>query len=144
MAEKPVTFHNAAYFLLLVFLAGCGNGKLTTQPVSGKVSFNRKPLTHGTVILQPDVGPVAQGEIQKDGSFRLSSYQPNDGAVIGRHRVTVVSRGKPRNGPVGEPLPGKLLIPEKYTNAETSGIDVDIKPSDNKPLLVELTGPAPK
>lgn len=130
--------------LLLVCIAGCGPKQFSTAPVEGRVLYNGRPLDHGTVMLQPDVGPLAKGQIQADGSFRLSSYRENDGALVGKHCVTVICRDKPDKALGGEAAPGKLLIPERYINTATSGIEVTIKPSDNEPLLIELTGPAPK
>lgn len=131
----------------LAFLSGCGPKPLPTKPVHGMVMFNGKPLDHGAVVLQPDVGPLAKGRIQSDGSFRLSSYKPNDGAVIGRHQVQIVCREefpKSKTSAGGEVSFGRSLIPEKYADFLTSGMTVEIKPSGDDPLLLDLTGSAPK
>lgn len=115
-------------------------------PVKGKVLYNGQPLPFGAVTFQPDKGQPAVGDLTADGSFTLSSYGPDDGAVPGRHLVSVVCYENMRPGKQkqGDSL-GKLLIPLKYTRLGSSGLSVEIKddaggqPQD---VVLELTGPA--
>ena len=72
--------------LTLVILAGCNRGPKMT-PVTGKVIYNGRPLEFGVVMFQPPSGQPAQGEIQPDGTFILSTYRLNDGVVLGKHKV---------------------------------------------------------
>mgnify|MGYP007073286773 CR=1 FL=1 len=115
-------------------------------PVSGRVLYNGEPLQFGTVMFQPAVGQAAVGEIQPDGSFTLSTYEPGDGAVPGAHKVCVRCYEGQRPGAGlkqtgGEVTLGALLIPRKYTRFGTSGLAVDIVDGDNPPLDFDLTGP---
>lgn len=73
-------------------LLGCNSGRLKTYPVEGKVVFaNGTPVKVGTVETKSvQHGVQATGSIGLDGSFTLSTYQPNDGAVAGEHRCVVV------------------------------------------------------
>src|SRR2546422_3666840 len=71
--------------LLLFGLSGCGKGP---YPVQGKVEFKGeeeiKPLVGGRVVFEPmdpDMRTSSQGEIQADGTFRLSTFGANDGAM---------------------------------------------------------------
>src|SRR6476469_2683029 len=67
--------------LMLVVLAGCNRGPKMTS-VTGKVIYNGHPLEFGVVMFQPPSGQPAQGQIQPDGTFTLSTYRLNDGAVV--------------------------------------------------------------
>jgi hypothetical protein len=112
-------------------------------PVSGKVVYNGEPLPFGTVMFQPEQGQAAQGEIQPDGTFQLSTYGPNDGAVPGHHKVSVrcFSTQKPGADGGDAGAPGRLLIPQQYTRFGMSGLSADVKPGSTEPVVLELKGP---
>lgn len=123
-------------------LAGCG-GKHEVVPVEGKVTYNGTPLRFGSVAFQPEIGPRASGDIQPDGTFRLSTYGQFDGAIPGKHRVSVVcaehqdpAAAKKNVDPEG--TFGRPLIPEKYYFPETSGLEVEVK-DQNAPFVFSLT-----
>ncbi len=82
--------------LVLTFV-GCGGGgdQLPTAQVSGKVTFDGKPVTGGTLTFLPQAsagnptpGKPASGTIQSDGTYELGTYDTDDGAVIGRHTIS--------------------------------------------------------
>lgn len=116
-------------------------------PVNGKVLYNGQPLPYGAVMFQPEKGQPAVGDVAADGTFSLSSYGPNDGAVPGRHAVSVSCYEGHRPGGVpsqGEVSMGRLLVPLKYTRLGSSGLSVEIKDvADKQPqdVVLELTGP---
>ncbi|MEN6408071.1 MAG: hypothetical protein ABFC77_16575 [Thermoguttaceae bacterium] len=110
-------------------------------PATGKVLFNGKPLQFGLVMFVPDHGRPAEGEIQSDGTFQLTTYQKNDGAVIGHHRVAITCEKSSKSGEVEE-SPGPSLIPPKYSEYKTSGLEATVK-DKNEPFVFELTGKAP-
>ena len=111
-------------------------------PVSGKVLYNGKPMPYGYVLFQPEQGQPAEGEIQSDGSFQLSSYGPKDGAVPGRHKISVRCFSGQKAGAAQEgSSPGKLMIPQKYTRFGMSGLSAEIKAGANEPVVIELEGP---
>jgi hypothetical protein len=104
--------------------------------VEGKVVFpDGKPVTNGTIEFEPknpDLKDMkARGEIQPDGSYRLTTVTEGDGAVEGPHRVIVVV--STRNGPVIDP---------RYQAFDSSGLDVMVGPRQNHiPLRVEKPTP---
>jgi len=127
---------------LLAVIGGCGSDELPVAPVEGKVLYNGKPLEFGSVLFQPNVGPSGRGTIGPDGTFKLSTYGTEDGAVLGKHRIRIAcfeSQGPnaPPQDPNQEPTLGKSLIPRKYTNADTSGLEVEVKKT-NEPFVFEL------
>jgi hypothetical protein len=111
-------YSRMAWLGLLVFAAGCGSGM---GQVEGKVSFQGKPLTGAVVLFVPERGPAAAGTVKEDGSYRLLTRRPGDGAMIGRCKVAIFSPEPTR------PLP----ISKKYLDAETSGLLVEVKEGRN-------------
>lgn len=78
--------------LLVVVLAGCGDGRPERVKVSGKVLIDGKPIRHGIVQVLPKGQRAATGRIGEDGSFTLSCYEPEDGCIPGTHEVIVDGR----------------------------------------------------
>jgi len=79
----------------LVIVLGCGDqsGLPTRYPVSGKVTFKGEPVEKGTISFIPtqDSGRPATGEIT-NGNYSLTTATPNDGALPGSYKVTVISK----------------------------------------------------
>lgn len=79
-------------------LPGCGGAKFQVAPVSGTCLCNGEPIEAGLVIFEPipeaganmkESGRSASGMLQPDGSFVLSTFGNNDGAIVGRHKVLI-------------------------------------------------------
>ena len=136
-----------AIVLMATGVAGTGcKQSPRVVPVAGMVLYNDKPLPFGTIMFQPDRGQPASGEIQSDGSFKLSSYAHDDGAVPGRHIVSITcyegQRPSLTNADnAGETSLGKLLIPLKYTRTGSSGLFAQIEDAPNQSVEFKLTGP---
>jgi hypothetical protein len=131
-------------------LAGCGGPRL--GKVSGRVTFNGKPVPTGTIMFHPDAGPAAVGAIGPDGTYTLTTIKSGDGAVVGSHRVTIqataVGPGSladpksfeeemqlaQRQDPKAKVLvPGKVewIVPEKYSRPDTSDLTATVQPGSN-------------
>jgi hypothetical protein len=120
-------------------LGGCGDGSQPTYRAGGRVTFpDGKPLAGGRVEFAPvqsNLGPAARGQIQPDGSFQLSTYRPNDGAVEGEH-VALVVPPLPEGG-----LEGMKILPmpidSRFTQFDTSGLKctVSCDPAKNQFVL---------
>jgi hypothetical protein len=123
----------AATLLVVTLCVGCGDSGPTLAPVTGTVLLDGQPLATGHVITQPTAGRGATGPIQSDGTFTLSSGR-EQGALVGRHQVAVVAyEGGDSTSP--EATQGKLLVPERYIAAETSGLTIDVIDGENAPTL---------
>ena len=111
-----LVFRLACAGFVLLPLIGCDRSSTqgaATLPVKGTVTLNGKPLTKGHVIFEPDgAGKEATGDIQPDGSFVLTTYQKDDGAVIGNHRVSIMTTEK--------------KVPTKYGSVNTSKLEVEV------------------
>jgi hypothetical protein len=104
--------------LVLVSCPGCGAGAGAqvgpTVPVKGRVTYQGKPLTQGTITFEPvDTGREANGNIGPDGTFVLTTFKEGDGAVAGVHRVGVVGTGK-------------TVLPAKLRNPSSSTVEVEV------------------
>ena len=81
--------------IMILLFVGCGGGsdRPKLAPVAGVVMKAGKPLADVIVTfhLEGDAAPrLAMGKTDSAGKFRLTSYDTNDGAMIGTHVVTVV------------------------------------------------------
>ena len=92
------------FTLAILLLVVCGGGvdRLPTATVSATITLDGEPLKKGRVTFVPQDGSgrPATGITQSDGSFVLGTYDDDDGAILGWHRVAVVCqepRGLPPN-----------------------------------------------
>jgi hypothetical protein len=73
-----------------VVLIGCnGNG---TRQVRGVITLEGTPLAGATVLFMPegeDGCRPASGFTAPDGTFRLTTYKADDGALPGKYRVVI-------------------------------------------------------
>lgn len=135
--EAPVSLGRVGGVAAAVAFAavlGCGAGyELDTAPVSGVVTVDGEPLTGGTIYFTTGRGRGAGAKIQPDGSYELRTYRDGDGAAVGLNKVGVTAydnmalyyqqaAGESAGG--GRPRP---LIPPKYFDPETSGLEFDVK-----------------
>jgi hypothetical protein len=78
-----------ALAIAVVFLAGCGGPR--TYPASGRVTLaDGTPLADTWVMFRSADTPdhvSARGLTESDGSFKLTTYETNDGAVPGKHQA---------------------------------------------------------
>jgi hypothetical protein len=81
--------------MALAGVVGCGSGLPKTYPVKGKVVFKGdKPVTDGRIQFQSTADPQikALGDIDKDGSFSLTTYVGKKnvpGAPAGAYHVVI-------------------------------------------------------
>lgn len=110
-------------------------------PVAGKVLLDGAPVPLAHIAfhsLEPDPKRrswVADGLVEADGSFALSTYQAFDGAPAGDYAVTVTWR-VPAFDEAGKPGPNKL--PEKYAKAVTSELRAKVKSGEKNTFTFEL------
>ena len=143
--------NNAAFlFPFFLLLPGCGPGGPDLAPVTGVVMLDGSPVEGASVLFAPEAGGrPAEGGTDQQGHFALSTFEPGDGALVGRHKATVALYDLEYGGEVvGEdglsvPLPGnqireKWIVPKKYGSTDTSGLAFDVE-HGMEPLRIELT-----
>jgi hypothetical protein len=99
----------------------------------GKVLMDGQPARGATVVFHPTdvldkdvVYPT--GKVNMDGSFRLTSYDPLDGAHAGRYAVTVSWMEPPTVGDED----GKLLVNKRYLSPASSGLSAEVRAGANE------------
>lgn len=124
----------------VVLAGGCGSEtgpQRKLVPVAGKVSFNGKPLTQGTIsfVAAASDGISAAGEIDAAGRYQLSTHKPQDGAAPGAYKVRIESWVSPPRMDEKGTDPGKPAIPEKYFDVQKSGLTAEVKDESKPPEI---------
>ncbi len=136
----------------LFTLAGCGS-PANIAPATGVITMGGEPVAEAKVMFHPiDGGPRnSYGTTNSKGEFKVSTYGMNDGAIVGRHVVTITkvdtkdqvkfdANELAKTGYSGagyEKMMGpnaaknrekdlSYIIPAKYSSKDTSGIEVDV------------------
>jgi hypothetical protein len=120
------------HLLLIGSMIGCNRSPYDVAPVSGTVMLNDRPFPQGSVTFapiakgeSPNVGRPGVGRIQPDGSFRISTFATNDGAIVGEHWVTIINHDED-NMPDGIPEFARIQVPEKKVVAAGKDNQFDI------------------
>lgn len=117
---RPTSLQLTFAVLLLLACMGCDN-RPRRVPVAGQVLIDGQPLTTGFVRVIPEGARPATGAIGKDGRFRLTTFDGEDGCVLGTHRVEIIARQSLGYTTV------KWLTPQKYQDASTSELTVTVE-----------------
>ena len=119
-------------------IAGCSPKRPQVYPVHGEVFWEGKPAVGALVYLHPcndapsNETPAKQsrpmGRVKADGSFDVSTYGTNDGAPIGRYRISLVWTESIAPGSSEE----VDLIPPEYANPATAPLEpIEIRAEKN-------------
>ena len=118
---------------------GCGSPKgVTVAKVRGTITYRGKPAAKASISFIPEkAGTVpALATTDDTGAYALSTYGVSDGAPVGPCRVAISLTGA--SPPLPEHLakaeaaaetmrmPGKPLIPKKYSSPDSSGLKADV------------------
>jgi hypothetical protein len=116
--------------------------RLPVYPVRGQVLYRDQPLAGALVVFEPiQPAQIVAGEqlpssgiTSRDGSFRLSTYEPNDGAPAGDYRVKIATapRSKADRGilsPSNSPLD---VLRDRYLDPKRTGLRAQVNPRSNE------------
>src|SRR3954464_589664 len=128
--------HPSMLLVLFVTLSSCSRSSLDLAPVRGKVTIDNKPLFQGKVMFAPAAkgdnthpGKPAWGNIESDGTFRLTTLTKDDGAVVGEHWVTIMNSDEKL--PKGVPTFARLIVPKKAAVAANTDNEINFAFSSN-------------
>ncbi len=123
-------------------LTGCGSHPYELAPARRQVTLDGEPITGAKVMFAPVAkngsqksGKPAFGMLERGGEFTLSTYQPDDGAVVGVHWVTVIRVEPPRRGADGKKSRGDAEAWERVTYPE----QVTVNPTGENRFSIPLT-----
>ncbi len=134
--------------LMAGLLIGCGGSDHEeTAPVTGKVTLKGTPVTKGRIAFYPSQGRPAMGAIQSDGTYSLTTFDQGDGALLGKHRVTITASETVGGVSMGTSVEEELklameatsyeqaktiwLVPQKYSNRKTSKLQAEVVSGSN-------------
>ena len=137
--------------VIAMLIGGCGGpDRPPMGRVSGVVSYNGAPLDSGEVKFIPIQGAESDrpaiGVIESDGSYKLTTFNTGDGAVVGQHKVLVTvprpveTMGENVDEESGmmpsfdQPMPeydDVSGIPSKYGNLDSTPLRYTVEQSGN-------------
>ncbi|VTS02063.1 hypothetical protein [Tuwongella immobilis] len=141
-ARRAIGFGLVA--LAVTLLSGCGGSDVVS--VSGKVTYNGKPVTGGSLTFLPvasgeskEAGKPGGAVIQSDGTFVVGTHSENDGAIPGKHKVSFTPPEMPY--PEGkDPKPGQARPKSGFERLVVKTSEIEIKSSTSN-LEIELVMP---
>lgn len=130
--------------LLPVLLLGCGgDAPAPTVPVTGRLTFEGKPVAGASIDFVPGEGRAPAIAItDENGEFELSTFSQGDGAVIGTHTVTVLpSFGAPKTGRIvaGQPSASKATVPTRYSMPEKTPLEFKVEKGKENHFEINMT-----
>jgi hypothetical protein len=128
--------------VLIGLVTGCGSGKLPTYQADGKVKYSDgKPMSVGWVSfrsLDTEKPLTARGEVKSDGTFRLTTFRTDDGAVLGRHQAVVAA-------PVREDdPPSAAVLDRRFSSYDSSGLSFTVSEDPEKNHFEIVVAPPAK
>jgi hypothetical protein len=139
----------------VAMLGICGCGDKGPVPVQGVVALDDRPLAGATVTFVPESADAREAHAfsTADGSFKMTTYTPHDGAMPGEYKVVVTYVE-----PIPDLPPGAtqeeaiqaltkwartrkhppLVVPETYGNPEKTTLRQKV-PSEG-PVRLNLRG----
>jgi hypothetical protein len=134
--------------VLALVATGCAPG---TGSLSGTVSFKGQPLPGGLVVVASADGRVAEGKIAEDGAYSIADAPTGElkvkvvtqPAISGMGSPNPMARGVHRE-PGSRPEPfaplGKYVaIPDRYRNADRSGLTCTVLKGQQNKYDIPLT-----
>ena len=135
---------------MLLVSTACGDGRIKTYPVTGKVLVDGQPIGGLRVVLYPIEGseefeqqrPIAYTEA--DGTFQMMTFKPGDGAPAGDYRVGIKWPGggqKSRSNAHDEGRPTRPRGPDAFQGRfkpENSGLTAEV-PSGGTECIFEVS-----
>ena len=126
----------------VVMLSGCkrDDGLPECAPVSGKVTIGDEPLASAMVTFHPaGEGNRGQSATDVDGTYTLTTYGTEDGAIVGQHSVTVERHIPPMPSQPGGKLPSaKSVVPPKYHVPSSSPLKFEVKSGTNNVFDIRI------
>ncbi len=116
---------------LAMTLGGCSEAGPKLGLVSGIVTFEGQPVPSAYVVFEPIDPPGAYGAAytREDGQYELRYSRSRDGALVGRHQVTITTTS---NEESEAEKPARRTVTPKGQRARPNGsFEREVKPGKN-------------
>jgi len=119
-------------------------GSVPTVPASGRIVYAGKPLAGVDVVFTPTHGRRGFASTDAEGRFTVSTFARHDGAVPGKHVVTLWPSqqiGKVVEDSFAARATAKvdeIPFPKRYASTEDSGLIVDLGDKGSRKLELTL------
>lgn len=149
-------------FALLPLAGGCSRyredewSKQWPQrvPAGGLVEYDGEPVEDAAVVFVTRGADgkkeyAALARTDKEGKFRLTTFRPKDGAIVGKHLVgiekftAVPTKPIPGLAPEDQPKSEKNVLPEKYRVYSTSGLEAEVTEKGPNEFVFRLDNSSP-
>jgi hypothetical protein len=160
---KRFSYASVAVVAASCLSVGCSQSdRPATYPGQGSVTYQGKPVAGASVsFLAPGSPRFAVGTTDAAGQFRLTTFEPDDGAIPGTHVVTVrkiavqpgpsyevPSDGTTDSAAIDRAMQEAALrveaaekagsgLPAKYADHNTSDLRLEVVPGENN-FQIEL------
>lgn len=149
MTRRQILFTLAVFPLAL---AGCTKNPNAPAQISGVVKYKGQPLPGGTIVFHDSEGKAYSAPIQQDGKYQLTDIPVGEMKVTVETESVNPSKKQPTYGgqraakmgmsnynpPGAPPRPSEedkkaqyVKIPDKYSNASTSGLSATLGKGKN-------------
>jgi hypothetical protein len=136
--------------MLTITVPGCSSSyapqaeQAASVPAAGLMTWQGQPLAGFRITLHPaDNQRPAAGVSDSEGRFVLGTNSPDDGAVVGTHKVSVIWEQPVDDGlgaapadPVAQKPP--VDLPAKFASPETSGLTLEVPSGGSSTLQLTL------
>lgn len=145
--------------LTFFFVSGCGSDKaeppVKVYPVTGRVTWKGEPVQSADItFFNAEAKRSAFGRTDEKGYYELTTFAAKDGAVEGKHTVTVTKVEVPPTEVVADieteayvppemnkptkPVKPKALLPEIYSDSTKSTLIGVVEPNSKNSIDFEL------
>lgn len=113
MHKQRVSLISFACGLMALAMLGCDNGYPELSEVTGRVTWEGKPLVGASVQFDPCDARPASGVTDKQGNYKLSFIPGTEGASLGENKVRIYPKSTTQDG---NNLPARKIIeiPAKF------------------------------
>lgn len=113
-------------------LTGCKEAVPNQVLVSGTVLIDNQPLPNAYVKFIPPEGRSSHAKTDEEGRFTLTCHKKNDGAMIGKHKITIKAIDQISS------LSTRWRSPKMYSSLELTPLECEITEAKDD-VKVELS-----
>ncbi len=126
-------------------ICGCGGGqkdRLQLASAEGVLKYKGAPLANASVTFYPAKGTAGFAMTDAKGAFQIKT-NGQLGVTVGKQKVTIALAQQSAETPPADgnemALVKQTIIPSKYSDQNTTDLNIDIPAAGNKQLVLDLT-----